>query len=611
VDSGGQNVYVAQVTRHLVRLGHKVDVFTRRDSTRLPETVDWGEGARIIHVKAGPEKYVRKEDLFPFMGEFTDYCLGVMKGENRYDIVHANFWMSGLVAADIKQRLGIPFVITFHALGRVRRLHQRAADDFPDIRFSIEERIVREADLVIAECPQDQEDLTLLYSADRERTVVVPCGFDPSEFWPIDKFLARRKLGLNKTDFIVLQLGRIVPRKGVDTVIRSFAQFLRSHDVSARLLVVGGEAAVANPLHDREIGRLRNLAIDEGVDDRTVFVGRRSREKLRYYYSAADVFITTPWYEPFGITPLEAMACGVPVIGADVGGIKYTVVEGQTGYLVPPKDEEKTAKLLSYLYSNPSAGERLGKEGIRRVNENFTWQKVTRAVSDVYEEAIAKTRRKPLNRDEQIKTVENGFKHLIDVLKESSRLLHPSIVEASDAIAGCFRRGAKLLVCGNGGSAADAQHFAGELVGRFKRRSRPGLPAIALTADSAIVTAWSNDAGYENVFARQVQAYGQSGDILLCISTSGQSANLLKACAQAHEAGVGCIALLGGKGGELALLSDTVILVPASDPQRIQEVQILTLHLIAELVEEQMAGAQTEALESTNQSEFERKELVK
>ncbi len=591
VDSGGQNVYVGQVARQLVRLGHSVDVFTRRDNTRAAEVVQWKEGVRIVHVKAGPARYVRKEDLLPYMDEFTDYCLAFMNGEKDYEIIHANFWMSGLVAADIRKRTGIPFVITFHALGRVRRLHQKDADDFPDERFSIEERIVAEADRIIAECPQDHEDLTLLYGADPAKITVIPCGFDPAELWPVDKFLARRELGLPKEEFILLQLGRIVPRKGIDTVIRGFARFLQSHKVEARLLVVGGESATSQTAHDQEIGRLRQIAVTEGIDDRVSFVGRRSREKLRYYYSAADVFITTPWYEPFGITPLEAMACGVPVIGADVGGIKFTVVEGETGHLIPPRDDMKLAEVLSCLYSHPSARESLGKGGIRRVNQYFTWQTVTRTMAEMYEEVLAAAKQRPMSREEQRKLIGQGFDDIMEVLEESRRQLHPAIIEAAGAITAAFRRGAKLLVCGNGGSAADAQHFVGELVGRFRYRNRPGLPALALTSDSAILTAWSNDMGYEDVFARQVQAYGRQGDVLLCISTSGQSPNLISACRQARATGLTCLALLGEKGGDVVRLADTVILVPASDPQRVQEVHLLTLHLISELVEEQMIGA--------------------
>jgi D-inositol-3-phosphate glycosyltransferase len=609
-DSGGQNVYVAQVARHLARLGHKVDVFTRRDGSRLPEVVDWKDGVRIIHITAGPPRHVRKEELLPYMDEFTDQCHRFMGGRPGYDIIHANFWMSGLVAADIKQRLGIPFVVTFHALGRVRRLYQGVEDQFPSSRPAIEERIIAEADAIIAECPQDEEDLASLYSARSGKVVAIPCGFDPAEFWPMDRFLARRELGLPKQDFTVLQLGRVVPRKGIDTVIRGFARIAADHSKAAQLIIVGGESTALQTRTETEMSRLRQVAVEEGVEDLVSFVGRRSRERLRYYYNAADVFVTTPWYEPFGITPLEAMACGVPVIGSEVGGIKYSVADGETGYLIPAKDHEKLAQVLSYLYTHPTVRERLGREGINRVNGLFTWQKVVASIGELYEDVIAGARKTPPSREDRTLLINRSFEAIVQALQDSRRLLCSPIIEAAEMIIRCFERGDKVLACGNGGSAADAQHFVAELVGRFRHRTRPGLPALALSADSAILTASSNDLGYENVFARQVQAFGRPGDVLLCISTTGQSPNIIKACRQAHESRLSCVALLGAKGGELVHEADLAILVPASDAQRVQEVQLVALHLLCEIIEEQMvmnssylARAKQDRLEETVGSE--------
>lgn len=324
-DSGGQNVYVGQLAKHLAALGYEVDVFTRRDSNKLPEILDWMDSIRIIHVPAGPPIYVRKEDLLPYMEEFTKYVLGFCESDSHqytrqtYDLIHANFWMSAMVAVEIKQRCGIPFIVTFHALGRVRRFYQREADEFPDERFVIEDRIVAEADQIIAECPQDQEDLLRLYHASPDKIRIIPCGFDPAEFWQIDKTSARVTLGLEPDEPLLLQLGRLVPRKGVDTVIRGFGRLGTQHNITARLLIVGGESEEPDPRLTPEIGRLSALADSEGIAERVTFVGRKRRELLKYYYSAADIFLTTPLYEPFGITPLEAMACGTPVIGSDVG----------------------------------------------------------------------------------------------------------------------------------------------------------------------------------------------------------------------------------------------------------------------------------------------------
>jgi D-inositol-3-phosphate glycosyltransferase len=597
IDSGGQNLYVAQLARRLAEQGHAVEVLTRRDDEALPEAVDWASGVTVVHVPAGPPVAMPKEDLLEHMAEFTDNVRRRVRGGASYDIVHANFWMSGLVAAELKRDLGIPFVVTFHALGRVRRLHQGDADRFPDARFVIEDRIVREADAVIAECPQDEEDLRRLYGADPERIAVIPCGFDPEEFWPVDRTVSRLTLGLSAAEWIVLQLGRLVPRKGVDDVIRGFARMRGMAAMDTRLLIVGGESNDPDPCLTPEIRRLSELARKEAVASRVMFVGRRGRDVLRHYYGAANVFVTTPWYEPFGITPVEAMACGTPVIGSDVGGVKFTVRDGETGYLVPPRDPDALADRLMRLYRDPGLVDKFGRQGVRRVQQHFTWGRVTEVVATLYERVLASRRvagpaaaarvsaRRPATADPLLTVVDVGFAAAIETLSESRRRLPDAIRQAADQLVACFLGDGKLLVCGNGGSAADAQHLAAELVGRFKRRGRPALPAVALCADSAVMTAWSNDVGYDGVFARQVEALGRPGDVLFGITTSGRSRNIVRAFETARALGVKTVALLGGDGGDVRPLADASIVVPSTDTQHIQETQIVVIHLLCELIE--------------------------
>lgn len=596
-DSGGQNVYVGQIAKHLTAIGYQVDVFTRRDNHHLPEVVEWHHGVRIIHVPAGPPAYLPKENLLPYMGEFTAFVLDWCRYHATYDLIHANFWMSALVAADIKQALGIPFVITFHALGRVRRLHQGDADQFPDERFTVEDRIVQEADHIIAECPQDREDLLQFYPAKPDRISIIPCGFDSAEFWAINKIHARLTLGLSPDEFVILQLGRMVPRKGVDTVIRGFAQLLQQHTLSAQLLIVGGEADTPDPKLTPEIGRLSAIAQELGVASRVTFVGRKGREVLKYYYSAADVFVTTPWYEPFGITPIEAMACGTPVIGANVGGIKFTVKDGETGYLIPPNQPDLLADRLFHLSENPQLRSLFGRQAIRRSQDHFTWQKVTSAVAALYEEVLAGGSPVAGAEANQLAILDRGFETMLNVVRRSQRLLRPSIQAAAQAMSDCFLRGGKVLICGNGGSAADAQHFAAELVGRFCCPHRAGLPAMALTADSAFLTAWANDVNFDDVFARQVETFAQPQDVLLGISTSGRSQNLITAFDAAQRFNLKTIALLGKDGGELRTKADIAIIVPAVETQRIQEVQLLVIHLLCELVEEHLFAMNSERSE--------------
>ena len=385
VDSGGQNIYVAHMARRLAQLGHEVDVFTRRDDPALPSIVEMAPRLNVVHATAGPERFVPKEQLLEQMPEFARFCANWMRVVPRYDVVHANFFMSGFVGLRLQEAFDLPLVTTFHALGLVRREHQGDADAFPPARIGIERQLAARSDRVVAECPQDQDDLVRLYDADPRRISMVPCGFDPDEFTPMPRGEARAALGIPEDEFLVLQLGRMVPRKGIETVVRAMAV---PGCEGMRLRVVGGDCAPADPVRTPEIGRLMAVAREFGVQDRVVFEGRRARAELHLWYGAADVFVTTPWYEPFGITPLEAMACARPVVGSAVGGVRYTVVDGSTGLLVPPKDERALARALARLRAEPAHARAMGEAGLQRVRAEFTWERVAASLAGVFDEAV-------------------------------------------------------------------------------------------------------------------------------------------------------------------------------------------------------------------------------
>ncbi|MDM5181870.1 glycosyltransferase [Massilia sp. DJPM01] len=393
IDSGGQNVYVAHLARELALAGYLVDIFTRRDAIGQKQLVHWRHNIRVVHVPAGPARYIPKERMLPYIDTFARFVARFARRQAAlYDVTHANFFMSGMVAHHLKQVLGIPFVITFHALGQVRLRAQGAADAFPPSRLHIENTLMRHADRIIAECPQDRQDMEQFYDAPGKRIDIAPCGFDPRELWPVPMRLARQKLGLTQGKFLVLQLGRIVPRKGIDTVIHALALLRRQHGIDAELLVVGGEAA-ASPYHDTpEMARLRALAAQLGIAQQVRFTGRKERAELRYWYSAANVFVTTPWYEPFGITPVEAMACARPVIGAAVGGIKHTVRDAASGFLVPPRDAQAVADKLALLQRDPGLAAAMGDEGMHRAFQHYTWRHVARKAAAIYADVVGKQR---------------------------------------------------------------------------------------------------------------------------------------------------------------------------------------------------------------------------
>lgn len=389
VDTGGQNVYVGELAYQLARKGYEVDIFTRWEHPQLPQIVQWREGVRVVHIKAGPLECIPKEQLLPYMAAFRENMLAfIRETQISYELIHANFFMSAQVAIELKAILHIPFVVTFHALGHVRRIHQGDQDKFPPERLEIETAAIRQADYVVAECPQDREDLIKYYNAPTDKIRVIPCGVNPEEMFPVDQRLARMRLKLPQDDFVLLQLGRMVPRKGVDNVIKALPR-LKYTGTRTRLIIVGGEEEVCGQGYNPEIARLKQLAKDLGVQQAVTFAGRKGREELKYYYAAADIFITTPWYEPFGITPLESMACGTPVIGADVGGVKYSVLDGKTGLLVPPNDPQALADKIDELRLRRPVLEEMGRNAIKRVQALFTWQRVAQLMSRLYEKAIA------------------------------------------------------------------------------------------------------------------------------------------------------------------------------------------------------------------------------
>jgi D-inositol-3-phosphate glycosyltransferase len=279
------------------------------------------------------------------------------------------------------------------------------------------------------------------------------------------------------------------------------------------------------------------------------------------------------------------------VLGSNVGGIKFSVRDGETGYLVPPNDPGALAERAAHLFHHPKLLSVLGRQGVRRVNDLFTWERVAAGVASVYEDVLAAGRLARAEEMTRLAVVDETFDGAIIALRESKRRLRNSILEGAEAITSCFARDHKLLVCGNGGSAAEAQHFATELVGRFRADARPGLPAIALTADSAVMTAWANDVSYDDVFRRQVEALGRPGDVLVGLSTSGRSPSVVSAFEQARMRGIRTIALLGRDGGDLRALADIAIVVPSIDTQRIQEVQSVIVHLLCDLVERRLVEA--------------------
>jgi D-inositol-3-phosphate glycosyltransferase len=371
VDSGGQNVHVADLAQALARRGHQVTVHTRRDDPDLPDRVEAAPGVTVEHVPAGPPVPLPKDELLVHMHEFG-VQLARRWASRPPRVVHAHFWMSGLAARDGLRGTDIPLLQTFHALGSVKRRHQGAADTSPPSRVALERELAREVALVVATCSDEITELTAM-GVPSERVAVMPCGVD------LDRFSPRGRQAWRGAGPRVLSLGRLVPRKGVETTIQALAMV-----PGAELLIAGGDATT-----EAERERLKAVARACGVLARVRMVGQVPRPQVADLLRSADVVVTVPWYEPFGMVPLEAMACGVPVIVSAVGGHLDTVVDGRTGVLVPPRDPDTLARRLRELLGDPQRRAALGAAAAERARSRYGWDRIARDTELLYLRVLA------------------------------------------------------------------------------------------------------------------------------------------------------------------------------------------------------------------------------
>ena len=374
-DAGGQNVHVAALAAGLAARGHEVTVHTRRDDPSAPVRVRTDDGYVVDHVPAGPPVELPKDELLPHMREFGIHLRDRWRRQG-VDLVHSHFWMSGLASLQAARGTGIPVVHTFHALGSVKRRQQGPLDTSPPDRIDLERRLCREVTRVVATCRDEVEELRALGLPPGGATVI-PCGVDTEVFTPgEDRSPVDRPHRL-------LVLGRMVQRKGIGNVVEALAEL-----PGVELVVAGGPPGEALE-RDAEVIRLRAVAAEHGVADRVRFLGGVARAEVPGLIRAADVVVTVPWYEPFGIVPLEAMACGRPVVGSAVGGLLDTVAPGVTGELVPPRDPAALAATLRDLLADPDRRRRYGEAGRRRALERYDWSTVVARTEAVYHELVA------------------------------------------------------------------------------------------------------------------------------------------------------------------------------------------------------------------------------
>lgn len=392
-DTGGMNVYVRDLTLQLGRIGVHVDVFTRSQDEHVPHVLhDLGFGNRVVHIPAGPENPLPKQELAEYI---PDYVAEIQRfaeeKEIHYDLIHSHYWMSGIAAGMLKDAWDVPIVHMFHTLGAMKnRIARNAEEREGQYRVDGEKQVLARADRLIVATPAEKSQLQFLYQADAQKMSIIPPGVDTSRFYPIPQDEARAYLGVSSDECMALFVGRIEPLKGIDTVMKAVS-ILGMYDARHPFYVaiIGGEPDAAPEEMTEEMTRLQQMCDELCLGQMTLFLGKRAQDTLPYYYSAAEVLLMPSHYESFGMVALEAMACGTPVIASQVGGLAYLVKDGETGYHVPYDSPEVLSEKLGALLKDGELRKKMGKQAAQYAKE-YDWEKIANQIVDVYKKELGK-----------------------------------------------------------------------------------------------------------------------------------------------------------------------------------------------------------------------------
>ena len=373
-DGGGMNVYVREMGAALARQGHSVDIYTRRDSPTQRDQVQVEPGLTVHHVTAGPTTSLSMNELRLWVDDFAR-SVGVLMGCNtKPDILHANYWLSGVAGHWLKHELDIPLVMTFHTLDRVKALtfgepsSERAAD---------EERIMACSDAVLASCDIEAQQIVDFYGANPARVHIVPLGVEHAFFSPGNKMAARRALGMPTDEALLLFAGRIQDLKGVDLALEAFIEVRRRRG-TGHLAIVGGPSG---PSGRETLDRVQRRIAEAGVIESVSLVAPQTHQLLSSWFRAADLTLVPSLAESFGLVALESAACGTPVVASAVGGLLTLIAPGQNGLLLASRDSKDWADAIERVLE-PAVGAGMAQASAAMARQ-YTWRHTAEAISDL------------------------------------------------------------------------------------------------------------------------------------------------------------------------------------------------------------------------------------
>ena len=375
-DTGGMNVYVRELAKDMGQKGHFVDVFTRAHDPEEDKTVDLGPNSRLIHIKAGDVAEIDKVTIYPHLHNFARNMRDFIETRNlQYDLIHSHYWMSGCVGDLIQNWMSVPHITMFHTLGYIKNLIN-VGENEPNFRIKAEKNLVKNCNRIVASTDLEKRQLTDFYGASPETISVIPCGVNLDLFKPMNKGIARQELQLNNDEHIVLFIGRIVPLKGIENLLKAMKHL---HNKKIKLVIVGGDDYSL-----LEVKRLESLSHKLQVHKSVIFLSSMEQKILPYYYSAAEVCVIPSYLESFGLVALESLACGTPVIATDVGCMKSVIHEPENGYVISNNTPNNLTNKIFSILKMPKTDTYSIRESITR----FSWSNIAETIINEYDSII-------------------------------------------------------------------------------------------------------------------------------------------------------------------------------------------------------------------------------
>jgi mannosylfructose-phosphate synthase len=385
-DTGGQVVYVLELAKKLSEFKYTVDIWTRRFEDQ-PEIDRVNPRVRVIRMPCGGKAFVPKEYLCRHLGEWVQNAFEyIQRHRLKYDFINSHYWDAGIVGQHLARTLSVPHLHTPHSLGTWKRV--RMEKDFPEDadrfeekynfaeRIRNEQKIYDECNLITATTPVQLDRLTSDYSLPAGKIRFIPPGYDDSRFFRIgsaSRDLIREQLGFNGS--VVLAISRLARNKGFDLLIEGFSVVARRRPEAQLVLAVGHEDRDEN--EEQLYQELLALRKKHGLQDRIRFIGYVADKELADYYRAADVFVLSSRYEPFGMTAIEAMACGTPVVATIHGGLFRILNYGEHVLFADPFDCDELGITILKALRYRTLRRRLSESGAQMARSLFTWTSVT------------------------------------------------------------------------------------------------------------------------------------------------------------------------------------------------------------------------------------------